>query len=208
MILQRALLMLVCLAGPQISFAAPAVAYDVKARDLLTQLIEISKLSKQKVEAKSHEAQILIEKVSAQIDYSGLSSRSLGPRWAKLKPAERSEFISILQGLLEKVAYPQAQKIAVDPAQIKFVPVAGKAGYLKATGEVEREKKGERVVSQVDLTLIFDRKNQKLVDAIVEGEQISKNLKRQFDESLKKKSFQQMLDQMKRRLDKAEAEKK
>lgn len=179
-------------------------AYLDQARSFMSELVEVSKLSKAKKGERAEDSDKLVREVSGKVDFVGLAQRSLGKRWWSLDKGERNEFLKTLQGLLEEVAYPQAQKIAVNAEDIDYQYVSQKKEpVVRLYGQFEREKRGEIVLEKVESELVFDSKTKKIVDAVVEGETISTNLRRQFDEALKKKSFGQIVDLMKKRLAKA-----
>jgi len=182
------------------SFVNAAPTYQQMAKDFLFEIVEVAKFSKSQQGNITAESQTKVKSLSQKIDYTALAKKSLGARWAKYKEQERKDFLATLQTLLEEVVYPKAKNINVDNEDLKFEIVKGKPTQVKATAEVEREKKGEMVSQSLDIVMVYDAKSKKLVDAIIDGEQVSSNLKRQFDEALKKKTFAQIIEQMKKRV--------
>ena len=204
---RASLMKLLIVASVGISPAWAAPDYSSLAKEFMTQLVDVAQKSKTQKGAVSQDSQTLVKSVSGRIDFSALARRSLGTRWTKYPAVDRTRFMATLQELLEVVVYPKAKNISVKGEDIKYEAVKGKSGEIKAMAEIEREKKGELVTEKLDVVLIFDSKSGKIVDAIIEEEQISANLKRQFDEALKKKTFQQIIEQMKKRVDEAKAKK-
>ena len=180
------------------SFAADTVA---SAKIFMTQLIDLSKHSREKQGVASDESTRQVKDLSAKIDFQALAKKTLGKRWNGYSAADRREFMATLQELLEVVVYPKAQKITAKSDDVKFEKVAGQPSNVKAVAEIEREKKGDIVTEKLEVVLSFDPAGAKIVDAEIEGELISANLKRQFDEALKKKTFRNIIDQMKKRVD-------
>lgn len=185
--------------------AFSADEFTDRSRDFFRVLSDVSRVSREGKDLQTHEAKLLVRKTSEMVDFVGLAKRSLGTRWGALPVAQREDFLATLQRLLEDLAYPQAHRIFVAPEKVKFSAVPGRAGHVDAKGDLESDRKGERVVQKVELTLIFDPKSKKLVDFVFEGEAFSRNLKRQFDEALKKRTFAQIIEQMKRRLAEAKS---
>lgn len=185
-----------------ISLAALASPED-QAKSFMSDLVEVAQLS-QKQETPDANIKERIRSLSSRIDFTTLAQSSWGSaRWKKFSKTDRKEFLDTLQELLEEVVYPNARKVAVRPEDLSYTP--GKGHRVNVQGRVVREKKGERVTQSVEVGLIYDRKDHKIVDAVIEGEVLSANLKRQFNEALKKQSFAQIIQKMKKRV--AEAQK-
>jgi ABC-type transporter MlaC component len=145
-----------------------------------------------------------LKEVSSRVDFEALARKSMGKRWAGFAVADRKAFLDTLRELLEIIVYPQAKKIALKASDIQYDTVQGDTSpQVRAVGTVDRESNGEMISQKVEVIFVFDPSSQKIVDAIVEGEKVSTNLQRQFNEALKKETFRQIVDQMKRRLDEA-----
>ncbi len=173
------------------------------AKTFMNGLVEVSELSKSREGVVSNESQSKVKEVSAKVDFAALAKKALGKNWSGQPEIERKAFMQALQELLEVVVYPKAKKIAVSKDQITYEPVAGKAGHIKALAQIEREKKGERVTEKLETILIIDSKTKKINDAVIEGEMISANLKRQLDAALKKQTFKKIVEAMRKRVEDA-----
>jgi len=187
--------------------SVPAKDLTSISRDFMFEIVEVANFSKTKSGQISTESQNRVKSVSAKIDFVALAKKALTPKWSKYSETEKKDFLATLQELLEQVVYPKAKNINVQSDDLKFESVPGKKGRIKVTAEVEREKKGEMVTQNIEIELIYDLKISKITDAVVEGELISANLKRQFDEALKKKTFSQIIEQMKKRVDESKSPK-
>lgn len=142
-----------------------------------------------------------IKEASAKVDFQGLAQKGFGPaRWKSFKAADRTDFLNTFQDLLETVAYPKAKKISTQKDSLQYQAVAGKTSQVKVLGDIEREKKGELVKQKMEVVLQVSPSSQKIVDAVIDGELLSANLRRQFDAALKKKTFGQLIAQMKKRV--------
>lgn len=181
--------------------------YQTQAKDFMSHLLELSDLSRKMAGASQDliaEKNGKIKRVSQQIDFLTLSQASLGPRWKKISDKEKQEFLKTLQELLEEVVFPLAKKIAVSSDKMEFKNIPKQANWVKVEAKIEREKRGELVSQDLEVDLIFSKsKPTRIVDAVIEGERLSENLKRQFDEALKKKSFGQIIERMKSRVEEA-----
>ncbi len=172
------------------------------SKTFMTDLAELAQQSKTNEGKFSTESKARLKKISAEIDFLSLSKRSFGAaRWNKFSSADRTDFLNTFQELLETVVYPKAKLITAKVDDLRYTEVPGKVGQVRVVGKVEREKRGEVVEETLEIVLLSDSKTQKIFDAVIEEEQLSVNLKRQFDESLKKKSFTQIIAQMKKRIE-------
>lgn len=186
--------------------SARAGANPERARKFMTELVQVAQHSKDSGGKVDDAAKKEVADISAQIDFEALSRKALAPRWARFPLAERQQFLATLQDLLETVAYPNAKKLAVKPDDLTYAAVPGKPGQVRVTGQMNREKNGDIVTTQVEVIVIYDTKG-KVVDAVLEGELLSANLNKQFTESLKKQTFGQIIDKMKKRVADAKAPK-
>lgn len=185
-----------------LGFALAAVSAHASidnARKFMTGLVELANISKEKAGQRDDSTTSKVQELSGHIDFTALAKKSFGAKWAKFPEAERKEFLKTLQELLEVVAYPNAKKIAVNPEALVFEEAPAKKGQVKVLGKVTREKKGELVNQNVEVVLLYDKAD-KIVDAVLEGELLSANLKKQFTEALKKQSFAQIIEKMKKRV--------
>lgn len=175
-----------------------------RARGFLGDLIHLSELSRAKQGQQDDGSRKLVQSLSQRIDFELLAQRSLGkPRWSALKAQERKDFLGLLQELLEDVVYPQARKISSKAEALSFRSEGARKDQVLIEGTVERENKGEIVSTDLKVALVYDPKSHKILDAVLENEQISSNLKRQFDAALKKQTFAQILVKMKKRVQEA-----
>jgi ABC-type transporter MlaC component len=190
-----------------LSLTLSAQASLPKAQSFMSELIDLAQLSKDKAGARGDESAKIIKNLSSQVDFEALAKLALGSRWAKYPAKQKQNFLSTLQELLEVVVYPQAKKISAKKDDLHYTPSAKNAREVKVTGKIEHEKKGEIIQDEIDIVLIYAKaaKDPKIVDAILDGEKVSANLKRQFDNALKKQSFAQIIDKMKKRVNEAKA---
>jgi ABC-type transporter MlaC component len=188
--------------------AAEKVDLLSQAQDFVKELLELGKISKDSQSLESNpQAKKLVEKLSSSVDFEALARASLGTRWTSLKPDLRSEFMATLRETIETILYPRAHRITTPLSEIQFSRNTKKAQNVIARTKFESEKEGEIIQKDLELELIFSKNGKKIVDAVLEGELVSANLKRQFDQALQKKSMEQLLAQMKTRLKKAQSPK-
>lgn len=194
----RSLLALSLFAG----IAAQAAPSNIDVvKSFMTEIVNLSVDAKNTQGATNEESKKKIVQISQKIDFIQLAKRSFGARWSKFKESDRKDFIATFEQLLEVTVYPRAQKINAKGDSIKYAAMPGKSSVVQVKGQIEQERKGDIVQQDIELQLHVDPKTSKIIDVVIEGELLSKNLKRQFDEALKKKTFGEIISQMKKRVD-------
>lgn len=173
-----------------------------KAREFVNDLLTLGKLSKQKTGETQPEAKALVAKLSAGVDFEGLAAKSLRGTWSGLGEEKQKDFMDTLQGMIEEVLFPRAHRISAPLNEVEFSLHPKNLKRVKAKTRFETEKHGEIVERDLEIDLIYAESGS-IEDAWIEGELVSSNLQRQFDNALKKKTFDQILAQMKSRLKKA-----
>ncbi len=175
------------------------------AKDFVTKLLDLGKLSKKHDADSKSRAKEIVKELSNGVDFEGLAAKSLHMTWQNTTKAKRKEFMDTLQGMIEEVLFPKAHKISAPLNEIEFSLHPKNMKRVKAKTRFETEKQGEIIEKDLEIDLIYS--NAGLIeDAWIEGELVSANLQRQFDNALKKKSFDQILTQMKSKLKQKKAE--
>jgi ABC-type transporter MlaC component len=182
------------------SFSANVPSNVDRANQFLNDLMKLSENIKNNGDVA--EKKKMIQQLSGAVDFEGLARKSLGKHWTKTPKAKRDEFLTVLKDLVEKVLYPRAKKINSKVGEVKFSSVPGKPSNVKATTKYEYEKAGDLVSKNVEIELIFKSvgSKTKVVDAILEGEQVSANLNRQFGQILEKRTIDDVIVKMRQKL--------
>lgn len=183
-----------------LALAVPSQAAVLdKSKSFVSQLLELGRLSRESKGVVTPGSRAAIRQLSAQVDFERLAAKSLGATWTKLSPAKRKDFMNTLQESIEVLLYPKADRLTASLGEVKFTLNPTKPRQVVARTKFESMKQGEIVEREIEFELVFDAR-EKVVDTLLEGELVSGNLKRQFDQALQKKSFDQLLAQMKKRL--------
>jgi len=177
-----------------------AVSNVAHAKEFLNDLIKLSE--NVRASGSDEERKALMRKISSSVDFEGLARKSLGKHWAKTTKAKREEFLQVLRELVEKVLYPRAKRINSKIGDIKFSDIPGKSGNVRASTKYEYEKAGDLVSRNVEIEILYGKVGGRLqiVDAILEGEQVSLNLNRQFSQILEKRTIDDVLKRMREKL--------
>lgn len=186
-------------AAPHLRAESEEVA---KARAFVNDLLILGKLSKKKSEDSKAEAKDLVAKLSSGVDFEGLAAKSLKGTWDGLSESKKQDFMDTLQGMIEEVLFPRAHRISAPLNEVEFSLHPKNLKRVKAKTRFETEKHGEIVERDLEIDLIYADSGS-IEDAWIEGELVSSNLQRQFDNALKKKTFDQILAQMKSKLAKS-----
>jgi len=168
--------------------------------------VEAARESKEQGGKVTKEIRSKLDKLSEYVDVVSLARKSLGTRWGNLPKSQRNEFIDTLSDILEEIVYPKAVNISARADDFVYKQEEKSKNFVLITGFIEREKLGEIISNPFTMRLEFDLKTRKIVDAYVEEELISANLKRQFDRALEKRNFAEIINLMKKRVAKARKE--
>lgn len=137
------------------------------------------------------------------IDFDVLARDSLGKQWQKISAKDKSEFKNTLQEIIERTVFPKSPEFFKNTKiEVKEEKLETSKGYLKAN--VEQKEKS----ATVELWLQKAKADEwKIVDLAIEEERWVNNLKDQFEEVIKQKSFPELLKKMKKRLSDLKAKK-
>ncbi len=188
-----------------VSFPASSQSNVEKASRFLQDLRKLSE--NVNTNGDLEERRKIVQGLSKSVDFEALARKALGIHWQKTTKAKRDEFLQVLRELVEKVLYPRAKRIHSKVEEIKFSPIPGRPANVKAETNYEYEKKGDIVTRSIEIELIYSssKAQAKIVDAILEGEQVSTNLHRQFSQILEKKTLDEVIDRMRLKLRESDA---
>ena len=136
--------------------------------------------------------------ISARFDFKEMSKRSLARHWKKMTMEEQNEFIHIFSGLLQhtyinKIEAYTNERVTYDKGLIKR---KGKYGIVK-TSIFSKD-----IIIPIDYRLI-NRGNEWMVyDVQVEGVSVISNFRSQYNKILSRKSYAELIQQMKNKLEK------
>jgi phospholipid transport system substrate-binding protein len=145
-------------------------------------------------------------KVSASIDevfnYKELAARSLGEEWKKRSEAEQQQFRELLERLVR-----QTYRKSINTTLGYEVEYRGtrKAGEDTVVATVAKHKADNRKAPvSVDYVLVSSDGKWQAADVVIEGESLVGNYRTQFTRIIKKNGFPELLEKMKRKLQKGQ----
>jgi phospholipid transport system substrate-binding protein len=149
-------------------------------------------------EAEKKAAIKVTESVRGFLDIDELARRALVDHWAKLKPEQQTEYLTVLRGLIEDnyikglranleytVAYKGETKNADKTVLVKT--------------EVTAKKKGRPIKIAVDYVLVDSGGKLKCFDIKTDGVGLVENYRAQFNKIIAKDGFDGLLAKMKKK---------
>lgn len=145
-------------------------------------------------------------KVSASIDevfdYQQLAARSLGHEWSKRSEAEQKQFSEILTQLVR-----QTYRKSINTTLGYSVEYRGtrKAGDDIIVSTVAKHKTDNRKAPvSIDYVLVQTNGTWRAADVVIEGSSLVGNYRSQFTRVIKKSGFAELLEKMKRKVQKGD----
>jgi phospholipid transport system substrate-binding protein len=162
----------------------------------------IGALLKQKAapgsEAEKKAAARVTTSVREFLDIGLLTERALVDHWAKLTPAQRTEFLDTLRGLIED-SYVKGLRANLD-YQVAYAGEApGDKGTIVVKTVITAKKKGRPVKIKVDYVLAEQGGKLRAFDVRTDGVGLVDNYRAQFNKIIAKEGFDGLLARMKKK---------
>jgi phospholipid transport system substrate-binding protein len=130
------------------------------------------------------------------LDISSVSQRTLGKHWQARSPAERQEFIALLEQLFAKVAYPtSAEFFSGLDMTVAGERITGQRAVVKTT--VSHPKEG---LVSVDYQLVQHDGSWRVHDILLDDVSLVANLQSQFNKIITEHSYAELLRRMREKL--------
>ena len=139
------------------------------------------------------------DKINAAFDFEELSRLALGDHWDKRSAEERTEFVATFSGIISEknfdsfVSYYRDGDIVYDSEEI-----APPRATVYATVPGERENVG------IAYRLLEHEHSWRVYDLVIDDASTADGYRRQYARHLKKKSFEDLLERMRKQLEKLE----
>ena len=197
----RALFIFAVLSLVLVGWSAPAMAESPKGT-LKRLQNKISKLLRQKAhEGSARERQIkkqLKTAIRAMLDFDELARRSLRKHWDARTPTERAEFTGLLKDLIERNYISQLKTNLDYKLSYGEASTRGDTARVLTTVLVEKNRRVSEIVIEYKMRKV---KNSWMVyDVITDGVSIVRNYRSQFNRIISKKSYQALVDKMRKKL--------
>ncbi len=134
------------------------------------------------------------------LDYDTLAKDSLGKHWGELKDDQKKDFQDVLKRLVRNAYRKNLKKTLKYEIKYRGVDDA-KKGKLVRTVAKSRDNKREEAIS-IDYVMNKVDGKWRVQDIVTEGSSLVNNYKSQFGRVIKKKSFDELMSRMKKKLEK------
>ena len=179
------------------TFAGAATAQLKMSIDEVLSILNNPEL---KVTDKTEERRLLVSKVlEKRFNFREMSKRALAKEWNKLNHPDRDEFVEIFQELLETTYIGRMEHHADEKVVFSKERPLGKNKIVVETVVETVDKEipiHYNMMERGDSWLIYDVK--------IEGVGLVKNYRTQFREFLQKKSYQDLVKQLREKIENSE----
>ena len=130
------------------------------------------------------------------LDVPGVSQWTLGKHWNSRSPAEQQEFVTLLEALFAKVAFPKSAEFFNDlTVNIAGERVTDKQAVVRTT--VTHKKEG---LVSIDYRLIRHDDSWRVRDILLDDVSLAMNLRSQFNKIITEHSYAELLRRMRDKL--------
>ncbi|HSD91136.1 MAG TPA: ABC transporter substrate-binding protein [Kofleriaceae bacterium] len=163
---------------------------------------KIAGLLKQKPAAGSKEEKDLAAKVTTSVrdflDIDELGKRAMADQWAKLTPAQQTEFLSTLRALIED-NYVRGLRANLQYTVSYTGETTDKDGNLVVTTQINTKRKNRTLKIEVDYILKKQGDKLKAWDVKTDGVGLVDNYRTQFNKIIEKEGFSGLIAKMKKK---------
>lgn len=178
--------------------ATPAVAQPAKAGPGTTAVKQANDQIAGLIKKKAPAAE-MHKSVRSILDIDALGKAAMTNQWAKLKPAEQTDFLKILRELIE-ANYVNIQQANVNYTTDYTGETTNKDGNIVVNTKVKAQRKGRPVTLAIDYVLVKNGANHQIFDVVTDGIGLVDNYRQMFDKIMKDKGFSGLMDKMKAKL--------
>lgn len=137
--------------------------------------------------------------VASRFSYEEMSRRALGAQWTKLSDPERQEFVELFRNLLLNSYADRVESYSGEP--IHYVGERVEKDY----GEVRTKVMLGQAEVPLDYRLINRAGDWRVYDVVIDGISLVSNYRGQFGKILKNGSYQDLVEQLRKKSDKLAA---
>lgn len=131
------------------------------------------------------------------LDVPGVSQWALGRHWKERSEAEQHEFVTLLEALFSKIAYPKSAGFFGD-LQISYAGerITGQGALVRTM--VKHAKEG---MVSIDYKLIQNNGTWRVRDILLDDVSLALNLRSQFNKIITEHSYVELLRRMREKLE-------
>jgi len=131
------------------------------------------------------------------LDVDQLGQRALGDHYAKLSPAQRKEFLTLLRDLVE-ANYIKAMR-SNSTYEVRYLEEKEQDGDRLVTTELVLTRNGRPEVMSVDYRLRKDGDKWRAFDLVTDGVGLVENYRAQFNQIIAKEGISGLLERMRKK---------
>lgn len=162
----------------------------------------IAALLKQKARPGSDAEKKAAAKVTTSVrdflDIGQLTERAMVDHWAKLTPAQQTDFLDTLRGLIED-NYVKGLRANLDYKVAYLGEAPGDGGTIVVKTQIIAKKKGRPVTIAVDYVLLSQGGKLRCFDIKTDGVGLVDNYRAQFNKIIAKDGFDGLVTRMKKK---------
>ncbi|MCL6620977.1 MAG: ABC transporter substrate-binding protein [Syntrophobacterales bacterium] len=186
----RILSVLVILSGALPAWAGPPTDAVKSVVDEVLRILNDPALATQK----ERRRQLVKARVDQRFDYEEMAKRSLGPTWARLSLAQRSEFVRLFGELLEASYYDKVDKYAGET--VTFLGESVDGDYAEVRTMLVRPN--DRIPMNYRL---LNKSRWVIYDVVIEGVSLVSNYRSQFSQIISQSSYQELVNRLRTRVE-------
>jgi phospholipid transport system substrate-binding protein len=136
--------------------------------------------------------------LEAMLDYDRLARASMGRHWGELSPSQRSEFLGLFKRVVQR-SYEQNVAFILDWSVEPTGEEPADDGVIVHTLATSREHPEFEPLA-MDYLLVESAGGLRIVDIITEGSSLVKTYRFQFNRTIEKDGYTELVRQMKRKI--------
>lgn len=145
--------------------------------------------------ARSHDVTQIL---SDLLDFQELSRRSLGTHWDGLTPAQRTEFVGLLQQLVERNYQANLERVL--DFDIAYTAEQQTADGTTVTTSARSRTERRQPPVEIVYTLHLQGTTWRVFDVVTDGVSLVRNYRNQFNRVISENNFDELLRRMRERL--------
>lgn len=178
--------------------ATPAAAQPTKAGPGITAVKTANDTILALIKKKAPPADVT-KAVRAFFDIDQLGKAAMTDQWAKLKPAEQTEFLKLLRELIE-ASYLGIQNSNVNYTTDYVSETTNAQGNVVVATKVKTTRKGRPFTMTIDYVLVKNGANLQAFDLVTDGASTVDNYRQMFNKLMKDKGYPALIEKMKTKL--------
>jgi phospholipid transport system substrate-binding protein len=147
---------------------------------------------------KPERRRLIVQEIDQRFDWQGIARGSLGRSWSKATPEQRTEFLDLFRQFLEGTYLDKIEPYYAELSRIDYQGERIVDNYASVKTLITTK---QNVSHPVEYRLERSAGQWKVYDAVIEGVSLVKNYRVQFDEIITKSSFNDLLKDLRAKVE-------